>query len=51
MHNLEDYDVNLEVAQADDSPMKSLEGMGRWSALGPLFVADPALVEPRKESG
>lgn len=51
MHNLEDYDVNLEIAQADDSPMKSLEGMGRWSALGPLFVADPALVEPRKESG
>lgn len=49
MHNLEDCDINLELAQADSSPMKSLEGMGRWSAMGPLFVADPALVEPNKE--
>lgn len=43
LHNLEDHDIEIEVSQTDESPMKCLQGMGHWSAMGPLFVADPAL--------
>lgn len=43
LHNLEDCDIHLEVSQEDQSSVNGLKGMGRWSAMGPLFVADPAL--------
>lgn len=50
LHNLKDYKINLEITAADLAPMKCLQEIGHWSALGPLFVTDPALVESISET-